>query len=153
MKKLLVTAALLLTQTVFAHGTHGSNPADWPAAFRSYGGTPGKAASRQTDVKAAWQTTFADELAAHDWLAGFGQQRPSELTSFNSRMYVLYEGCKPGDCDGERYLMLFDVNSGKAWGAFRTDKQHNTEIHWLGQPDDAIQTYMASHLFEFAEAH
>ncbi|MCB6183801.1 inhibitor of vertebrate lysozyme family protein [Leeia sp. TBRC 13508] len=153
MKKLLVALGVLVAQAAFAHGTHGSDTNEWPAGLRNYGGEPSRAAAKNVDVKTAWETTFAGEFASHPWLASFGKQRLSELTSFNSRMYVLYEGCKPEDCEGERYLMLFDPNSGKAYGAFRTDAQSETKIHWLGQPDEPIQTYMASHLFEFAEAH
>lgn len=148
--------ALLCPLLALAHGGHGSNPADWPEAYRRYAGKPAEVVARQADVRQAWQSLLQPLATQYPWLAQFGTQRPSELAGFNARQYLLYEGCRPDDCDGERYLMLFDPNTGKAWAALRLDqhaegKTATTRIQWLGAPDEPTLTYMASHLFEFAD--
>ena len=99
----------------------------------------------RSPYRAAWDRLMKLVQPTPDWLVQFnknfdgvaGQIAP---VSIAGKTYQLSFVCKPTDCDGRKFVVLFDTTGGKAYGALGGK---DNEPAFFGAPSAAEQEAMA----------
>jgi hypothetical protein len=104
-----------------------------------------EALNGRTTYKAAWERLMKLVQPTPDWLAQFnknfdgvaGQITPVDI---DGKPYELSFVCKPTDCEGHRFIVLFDVGGAHAYGALG-GKDNSPAFY--GSPSPTEQEAMA----------
>ena len=129
--------ALFLVFAVFAGLAGAAYAADEPFLFDLLHG--------RTAYHASWDRLMKLVQPTPDWLAQFnknfdgvaGQIAP---LSIDGKPYELSFVCKPADCAGHKFVVLFDAGGAKAYGALGGK---DNEPAFFGSPSPAEEEAMA----------
>ena len=94
---------------------------------------------------AAWERLLKQVQPTPDWLLQFnknydGVAGESVATTIDGKGYILSFACKPQDCAGHRFVVLFDAGGAHAFGAL--GGKDNSPA-FFGGPNAAEQEAMA----------
>ena len=98
--------------------------------------------------RASWEKLMKDVQPTPDWLMQFNKNFDGEsgemiAISIDAKAYQLSFVCKPKDCAGHKFEVLFDAGAEHAYGALG-DK--DTPPAFYGAPGPALQAALAKGL-------
>ena len=103
---------------------------------------------RQQPYRASWEKLMKSVEPMPDWLMHFNRNFDGEsgemiAISIDAKAYQLSFVCKPKDCAGHKFEVLFDAGAEHAYGALG-DK--DTPPAFYGAPGPALQAALAKGL-------
>jgi Inhibitor of vertebrate lysozyme (Ivy) len=99
----------------------------------------------KTPYRASWEKLMKLVQPTPDWLAQFNKNfdgvsgQITELT-LDGKPYSMSFVCKPSDCAGHKFVVLFDANAAHAYGALGGK---DNDPAFFGSPSPAEQDAMA----------
>jgi hypothetical protein len=105
-------------------------------------------ALRVPKYRMAWDKLMKDLEPKPNWMIGFvsrlegaaGEMKPITI---DGKPFLLSYVCKPEDCEGHKFEVLFDAGASRAWGALGGKIE---EPAFFGKPDAAQQDALAKAL-------
>lgn len=108
-------------------------------------------AEKNTAVAERFVHFFEPVAGQAEWIKNYGTTTPARLVTAgeNEQNYLVFQGCKPHDCNTQSYLVLYNPKSEQfEAGALRTDTMTDqgtlteTKITWLGEANDSLTQVM-----------
>ena len=99
----------------------------------------------RTPYRASWERLMKVVQPTPDWLAAFNRNFDgvsAQMTdlAIDGKPYMLSYVCKPTDCAGHRFVVLFDAGGAHAYGALGGK---DSDPAFYGSPSPAEQEAMA----------